>query len=611
MMVGRPLVVGIVGADGCGKSSTYRGLLHRLARQMPVHGVGEELLRGGPGLALAPPPSTRLSRTTARVGALARGTRADRPYQLLKLLELSGRSRSRDAAVQEARAAVVVTDGDPLVNSAAWSAAGYYVSELAGQDDRLLELVDHLAGAARLSLADLRRLPRRAWQLALAERLGLVRFAIPDLVVLLAIDGATGLARIKARGRPLQAHEGEAFLDRLAGGYERVCDLLARHRGIEIVRIDVARTPLPDVLDIAEEAVLGALASLQEPVSPDVIDVIATTISGSLADQRNVGRIGPGFQARTSRPVRVHRAATHPAARQLAHDVVTRGGRTIVSAGGAGTFNAVLEGCHLDDGVPADLRLAFLRKGSADLIGKALHVPGDLEGAVAAITTALERDATVDADILVVEAATPDGSLQRRHMVGFAGLGLFGDVPRFTESRLVKLYKGVLGSLFGDYGPFFVGLTLASGWWFVKRRLGQVPPMALSFDDEEEAAASWLAVIVVNGDLGHDFPLGRGLAFGSGTFRVVALRYRDLGCAIAQLQACRSGAILDKPSVHGAIVREVRSLSARPSVGPGRLAGSGHEQMVNLDGLRMLVRGEARVAVAGRVRLVLCEARQK
>jgi len=196
-------------------------------------------------------------------------------------------------------------------------------------------------------------------------------------------------------------------------------------------------------------------------------------------------------------------------------------------------------------------------------------------------------------------------------MVGFAGLGLFGDVPRFTESRLVKLYKGVLGSLFGDYGPFFVGLALASGWWFVKRRLGQVPPMALSFDDEEEAAASWLAVIVVNGDLGHDFPLGRGLAFGSGTFRVVALRYRDLGRAIAQLQACRSGAILDKPSVHGAIVREVRSLSARPSVGSGRLAGSGHEQMVNLDGLRMLVRGEARVAVAGRVRLVLCEARQK
>jgi hypothetical protein len=54
------------------------------------------------------------------------------------------------------------------------------------------------------------------------------------------------------------------------------------------------------------------------------------------------------------------------------------------------------------------------------------------------------------ADVLAIESAEPDGTTQRRHMVGFGGFGLFGDVPRFTESRFVKYYKGILRMLFGD-----------------------------------------------------------------------------------------------------------------------------------------------------------------
>ena len=62
--------------------------------------------------------------------------------------------------------------------------------------------------------------------------------------------------------------------------------------------------------------------------------------------------------------------------------LAAEGVRHLVSAGGSGTFNAVLEGC-CDSGVAlGEIRLGFLRKGSADLIGKVLGMPDAIEAAV-------------------------------------------------------------------------------------------------------------------------------------------------------------------------------------------------------------------------------------
>jgi hypothetical protein len=195
-----------------------------------------------------------------------------------------------------------------------------------------------------------------------------------------------------------------------------------------------------------------------------------------------------------------------------------------------------------------------------------------------------------------VDVAAPAGPLQRRHFVGFGGFGGFGEIPRFTETRLVKLYKGVLGSLFGDLGPFFVGLPLAIASWQVQRLLGRVPPLRLTLDTDELPPAVWSAVLILNGDLGAEFPLGRGLPLSSGTFRVVALRYGGIRQALRQIAACRSGRILDDPEGYAATARTVRSLVVRPD---GR-----RPYMINVDGLRLVGRGPARVSVSGQVRLV-------
>lgn len=182
-------------------------------------------------------------------------------------------------------------------------------------------------------------------------------------------------------------------------------------------------------------------------------------------------------------------------------------------------------------------------------------------------------------------------------MVGFGGIGVFGDVPRFTESRLIKYYKGFLGTVFGDLGPFYVGLGLATLSWSVRRLFRRLPNLELTLDDEVLPPSRSRSVIVLNGDLGKDFPLGRGLELGTGVFRVVVLNHRDPRTMIRQVLGGRSGGLLDDPASYHAVVRDVRSLSARALGVPPPF-------MVNVDGLRLMSAGAVRFSVVGAVRLI-------
>ncbi len=157
-----------------------------------------------------------------------------------------------------------------------------------------------------MPLRALRRELRRSWQLTVLNRLRLGRFSYPDLVVFLRIDPDAALARIRARGRPLQAHETAAFLTELDRAYERVCTLLEQRRGLPVVRLRVDELSSEETVDRVVTATHAQLARLVEPDADREavgrIDVIATTMSGSIEDQRKVGRIGPEFRARTPGP---------------------------------------------------------------------------------------------------------------------------------------------------------------------------------------------------------------------------------------------------------------------------------------------------------------------
>jgi diacylglycerol kinase family enzyme len=601
MITRKPVVASIVGMDGCGKSSTFRGALNTLAEHIQVVGIGAQVWSGGPDKPVRQRSDIPLSRSARIIGRFDKDPRWRRLYKNLGFIKLARRARIRDYVGAHDPPDVILTDGLPLINTGAWAVAHFYREELRGDDEGLYQALCYLAGEQRIPLRELPRYLRRARQLALVNLLRLSCFRPPDLIFLLDLDPAVAMRRIRARGKALQSHETEAFLGELGRGYVRVCELYQERCGIPVTTIRADKVCLERAVQIVAEQVLEHVLAESggEPndrPQPGSIEVIVTTISGSIQDQRKVGQIGPEFRSRTSRPVRVNAADSHDQARSITHEIVARGGRTIVSAGGAGTFNAALEGAHLNGAVPPDVRLAFLRKGSADLIGKALGIPDQLPAAVEAILQGIQSNWLIPADILAVEATGLDGAVQSRHLVGFGGMGLLGEVPRFTESRWIKLYKGVLGWLLGDLGPFYVGLVLAAGWWQLQRLLGRVPPLSLTLDDEEIAAETWSAVVLINGDLGDEFPLGRGLLLGSKSFRIIALRYRGVREALRQLKSVQDGTILEQPERYGAVVRTVRCLVVRPA--------TPCPYMVNVDGGGMLARGDVQISVSGRVSLV-------
>lgn len=599
-------VAAVVGIDGSGKSSAFRGALELLAGTTDVVGIGDVYLAGAPGVPVHQRAGLPFQRAASFVALRAKRTRQPIVYRQLKTVDLIARSHMREYVVAHEQPEVVLTDGDPLLNTLAWSVARLYRDELSEDEGRVLDTMAYLSGQTRMPRSELPYYLRHAWQLAVVNRLTRIRFRLPDIVLLLQVDGASAMRRIRARGRSLQSHENVEALDALAAGYERVCALAAASYGVPVVRIPGTATSKLRTAEIVAQAIVEHIPERPAPRvgHPDdpPIEVVATTISGSLQDQRKIGRIVPQFSSRTRRPVHLHAVDSHAEAEAVTHQIVAHGGRVIVSAGGGGTFNAVLEGCHLDGHIPDDMRLAFLRKGSADLIGKVLRVPDALPEASAAIVDGIEQDRRLRADVIAVDTRGPSGETETRHMIGFGGLGIFGVVPRFTEARWIKYYKGIIGSIAGDYGPFYTGLSLAATWWYWHRLWGRVVPLVLELDDVATEADRWTAIIVVGGDLGPDFPFGRGAPFSSGTLRVVGLRDRGLRSGLNQLRAARSGAIFGDPERYDCFIRDVRNLHVRAATGE---RSAQRPLPVNVDGLARQSYGPVRFSVSGQVELII------
>jgi diacylglycerol kinase family enzyme len=320
------------------------------------------------------------------------------------------------------------------------------------------------------------------------------------------------------------------------------------------------------------------------------VDVIATTISGSIADWKKVERIVPLFREHGIDDVELHVAESHAAARQAARDALAAGGRAPISAGGSGTFRAVLEGC-IDSGVAlGDIRLGFLRKGSADLIGKVLEMPDTIDDAVAVFAESITSGATLPCDVLRAESS--GGGPEPMHFVGYGGAGIFGRIPHFTENRFMKWYKGLLGQLFGDLGPFTTGMSLA----VMERmtRWGGGREWTIVVDGNEVARSRYHTLVILNGYLGPDLAFTRD-PLGSGHFHLFALKYLGMRRLPGQIVAARTGAVSNDPVSWGfesyRVGRTLELVRSRPFP-------------ANVDGSTMPCTGSLRVERAGRIRLI-------
>ncbi len=267
----------------------------------------------------------------------------------------------------------------------------------------------------------------------------------------------------------------------------------------------------------------------------------------------------------------------------------------MISAGGSGTFNAVLEGCIDADVGLGHIRLGFLRKGSADLIGKVLGMPDEIEAAVGVFVESLAQGRTVPCDVIRVESGA--GETAPRHFVGYAGAEIFGRVPHYTENRFIKYYKGVLGQAFGDLGPFFVGASLSALERALRGLTGRRRRWTIAVDGEDRARGRYQAMIIVNGDLGPDLPFARSVPLGSGELHLFTLRDLGVRRLPAQFRRAFDASIMDDPDRWGFAAFRVRgALTLAPA--------DGRDFPVNVDGSTMRCRGAARFAIVDQVELM-------
>ncbi len=323
------------------------------------------------------------------------------------------------------------------------------------------------------------------------------------------------------------------------------------------------------------------------------IDVIATTVSGSISDWGKVKRIQPLFKEHGYDDLRLHVAETHAEARAQACGLAAEGRRLLISAGGSGTFNAVLEGC-CDAGVPlGDIRLGFLRKGSADLLGKVLGMPDDIQEAVAVFAQSIRAGHVMPCDVLA--ALDETGNAPPRHFVGYGGAEIFGRIPHFTENRFMKWYKGVLSQVFGDLGPFTTGMTLALIEKLAKGPFGR-RSWRIVADGQNVAAGRYQALIVVNGHLGPDMPYSDD-ALGSGRFHLFALRDLGAGRLLGQVRRARDGSIMQDPDRWGMEHHTISDTLRLESDARRRFP-------LNVDGSTLLCRGAAVISRVGSINLI-------
>lgn len=324
------------------------------------------------------------------------------------------------------------------------------------------------------------------------------------------------------------------------------------------------------------------------------IDVIATTVSGSISDWGKVERIEPLFRERGFDDVRLHTAHSHGEARKAAKNILLgEERRLLISAGGSGTFNAVLEGC-CDSGVPlGGIRLGFLRKGSADLLGKVLGMPDEIVEAIDVFAESIRADHTMPCDVLSARDET--GDTADRHFVGYGGAEIFGRIPHYTENRFTKWYKGVLSQFLGDLGPFTTGMSLALLEKVAKRPFGR-RRWRIIVDGEGVATGRYQALILVNGYLGPDLPYSDD-PLGSGRFHLFALR--DLGMINlpGQARRARSGAIMEDPERWGMEHYTIHDALRLELFGGGRFP-------LNVDGSTMHCRNAAIVSLADTIQLI-------
>lgn len=243
--------VAILGIDGSGKSSVSRLLAETASRGSTSAWVSDrlELFENGRPRDLQPLITDEVRKL---VGRSAKKAGSLKLYKIPKLAELLLRDRLLGEIERWFAPRLIVLDGSPLLNLAAWSVL--YRGDLSEEDCR--RAIEALAGDETTPAAD--PLFRKYPELLSLRRLGLARLRRPDAAVFLDLPPETAVERARKRGAAMQAHETAERLGRLSAAYRVVTGVAERRMGMAVLTID-ASGPLDGILPKAEDFIRRVL----------------------------------------------------------------------------------------------------------------------------------------------------------------------------------------------------------------------------------------------------------------------------------------------------------------------------------------------------------------
>lgn len=237
-----PFIAAVLGIDGSGKSTLSGELARRYAARGRVVRIGDhaELLDGD---AVADLHAQLTEHMRRRIADHARHARSLASYKIPKMADLVLRDRLIGEVAREYRPRMIVLDGMPALNMAAWT----ILFGANGLDESTcVAVLSALTGRGDADPVVFARFP----ELGRLRELGYTHMYVPDATIFLDVAPETCVARIDARGKPRQVHETVAALARLREAYLLVCRSLTTAWRARVLVLDGER----DAGVVADEA---------------------------------------------------------------------------------------------------------------------------------------------------------------------------------------------------------------------------------------------------------------------------------------------------------------------------------------------------------------------
>lgn len=261
-----PVRVAICGLDRESREGLFRRLCERLGRTERTLGIGDPLLEAddeGVREMIAPIP---YAPARAWLGPLAWLFRTSGRFKGQKFVQMVERAQIDEALGGDRSARFVVTHGSALVDVLAWAEADFYEGRF--DDSGINHLLQYLSGQKKIRPANWWRFIRNAPEVWLVNTFDLARPPVPDVLVHLSLPASTLMQRLRSHGDELQAHENEAFLDRLQQGYRHVGEVLRKRRKVELFEYDLSIVDPETILDEVEAICRRLIESNESASSP-------------------------------------------------------------------------------------------------------------------------------------------------------------------------------------------------------------------------------------------------------------------------------------------------------------------------------------------------------